>query len=120
MKMKVRVSNLQAAIQKHIAADKLRFNRETAEFAKLNSIARERYIKNLTEYLASVKQGAQHLSNYDLSARLEHGCKFKSDPKPPETHTDLLVKLDLAEDQILVVDDHSDYMKFLSGKCVCR
>lgn len=120
MKMKVRVDKLQAAIHKHIAQDKKRFERETEKYKADLEIANRRYIENLSSYLSSLRGGKSHHERYGLSDFLERGCKFPSEPKEAETHTDLLVKLDLAEDQILVVDDHSDYMKFLSGRCVCR
>lgn len=119
MKMKVRVDKLRAAIQKHVKQDAVRFEKETEKYVIAGKRAREKYITRVTAYLADVRGGGDIRQSYELSNYLERGCEFPREPKKAETHTDLLVKLDLVEDQVLVVDDHSDYMKFLSGKCVC-
>lgn len=120
MKMKVRVDKLQAAIHKHIAQDQRRFERESKKYEADSKKARERYILNVNTYLSNLRDGKDVHDSYDLDNYLRRGCKFPDEPKKPNTHASLLVKLDLAEDQVLVVDDHSDYMKFLDGKCVCR
>ena len=119
MKMKVKVSKLQDAIHRHVAQEKKRFEKESAQYVIDMDKANARYVENVATYLTAMRGGKPHLSNYELGNHLERGCKFPSEPKKANEHKDLLVKLDLAEDQILVVDDHSDYMRFLSGKCVC-
>lgn len=120
MKMKVEVSRLKAAIRKHVVQDQKRFERETAAYKQKSEAARVRYIHNVAVYLAGLREGSEANPDYNIRDRLSRGCHFPPKPKHPETHAALLVKLDLAEDQILTVDDHSDYMKFLDGKCVCR
>jgi len=120
MKMKVRTDNLRAAIKKYVAQDAKRFERETAAYNKKLLAARTRYVENVDLYLTALQSGEEPYRDYNVRDRLERGCNFPREPKEAETHTDLLVKLDLAEDQVLVVDDHSDYMKFLSGRCVCK
>ena len=119
MKMKVKVSKLQEAIRRHVKKDGIRFERECAEFEERTKKARAKYMENLADYLADLRSGKEIHERYRLYDKLERGCKFPDPVKKAEMHTDLLVKLDLAEDTILTVDDHSDYMKFLSGKCVC-
>lgn len=120
MKMKVKTEKLKAAIQKYVAQDKKRFERETEKYKIDLERANKRYVENVAAYLQSLRQGTDRHERYQLADFFETGCKFPHEPKEAETHTDLLIKLDLAEDQILTVDDHSDYMKFLSGKCICR
>jgi hypothetical protein len=120
VKMKVKVSKLQAAIHKFVEQDKKRFDRETTAYETAQKRAMEKYIENVGAYLAGLRDGKERIESYGLSDHLCRGCKFPSEPRKAETHVDLLVKLDLAEDEILVVDDHSDYMEFLSGKCVCH
>lgn len=120
MKMKVRVTKLQAAIHKYVESEKKRFERETEKYTEAQDKAEKRYIENVRAYLAFVSNGGKRLCSYELQNRLERGCNFPSEPKKAQEHKELLVRLDLAEDQVLVVDDHSDYMKFLGGKCVCR
>ena len=119
MKMKVKVSNLQAAIQKHVKQDEARFEKETEAYKGKLAKARERYLENLETYVKDFRSGKEKVGRYDLETRLDKGCNWPSEPKEVDRHVSLLVKLDLAEDQILTVDDHSDYMKFLDGKCVC-
>lgn len=119
MKMKVRVDKLQAAIHKHVEQDKRRFERESIAYRLATIKARARHIQNVVDYLKHLRAGGEVWDTYSNRERLSDGCKWPAEVKKAETHTDLLVKLDLVEDQILVVDDHSDYMKFLSGKCVC-
>ena len=120
MKMKVKVSKLQAAIHKHVQQDQKRYEREMEKYRLKMDKARERHIINVKDYLEDLRTGGDIESSYERNGRLDRGCDIPSTPKDPETHTTLLVKLDLAEDEILTVDDHSDYMKFLDGKCVCR
>jgi hypothetical protein len=120
MKMKVKVSKLQAAIHKHVEQDRKRYEREMEKYRAKMGKARERHIMNVEGYLAELRKGGDIESSYERNARLDRGVDKPSTPKDPETHIALLVKLDLAEDEILTVDDHSDYMKFLDGKCVCR
>jgi hypothetical protein len=120
MKMKVKVSRLQAAIHKHVAQDQKRYEREMEKYKVKLAKARERHIQNVAAYLADLRRGGDIKSSYERNSVLDRGVDSPTKPKGPETYEALLVKLDLAEDQILVVDDHSDYMKFLDGKCVCR
>ena len=119
MKMKVKTDALKRAIQKYVERGVAKFERETEQYRVRSAAARKRYIENLAQYLADVKDGAEIRGSYELDKYLLRGCHFPNEPEEPNRHVDLLVKLDLAEDQILTVDDHSDYMKFLSGKCVC-
>jgi hypothetical protein len=119
VKMKVRVTNLQAAIQNHIKEDEKRFDRETKKYKERLVVAREKYTENLEQYLRDFKAGKERIGRYDLENKLDKGCNWPTEPKEVNRHVSLLVKLDLAEDEILVVDDHSDYMKFIDGKCVC-
>jgi len=120
VKMKVRKDKLQDAIHKHIAQDEKRFERETSAYKDKLTKARGHYLENLESYLKEFRAGKERIQRYDLENKLERGCNWPSEPKEVDRHVSLLVKLDLAEDEILTVDDHSDYMKFLDGKCVCR
>lgn len=121
MKMKVRVDKLQAAINKHVAQDRKRFERESVAFAIAKDKYRSGYIENVRKYLGEISVGGEITgSYYDLERRLERGLKSPKEPKPVNEYRELLVKLDLAEDQVLTVDDHSDYMRFLDGKCSCN
>lgn len=120
MKMKVSVAKLRAAITKHVAEDRKRYEREVAQFNKKMVTATDQYVVNIENYLKVVSSGGERLEGYELQRRLERGCGFPTKPKEPHEYKELLIKLDLAEDQILIVDDNSDYMKFLDGKCVCR
>lgn len=120
MKMKVRVAKLQEAIHKHVTQEKKRFERETEKYNDDLARAQKKYIENVARYLADLREGKPKHQSYGLDDYLTRGCKFPTEPKDAATHADLLVRLDLAEDQILVVDDHSEYMKFLSGRCVCQ
>lgn len=120
VKMKVRVDKLQEAIHKHIAQDEKRFERETKEYKEKHQRAIAKHVDNLESYLKELRAGAEPRDSYDLRSFLDRGVKWPPQPREAATHKELLVKLDLAEDQVLTVDDHSDYMKFLDGKCVCR
>lgn len=55
MKMKVRVSKLQAAIEKHVKQDAVRFERETEKYAIAEKKAREKYVERLMKYTADVR-----------------------------------------------------------------
>lgn len=120
VKMKVRVDKLQDAIHKHIAQDRKRFDRETEEYKEKHEKAVQRHIGNVEGYLKELHAGSAPRDSYNLRDYLDRGVKWPSEPHEAATHKALLIKLDLAEDQVLTVDDHSDYMKFLDGKCVCR
>lgn len=120
MKMKVKRDALKKAIEKHVAKGIVQYEKEKTAYGGQLAVARSRYIQNVVKYQKELRNGGEPRHSYELSNWLDRGVKWPSEPKEPDRHVDLLVKLDLAEDQILVVDDHSDYMKFLSGKCVCR
>ena len=119
MKMKVAKKRLIAAIQSHIEKDEKRFAKETAEYPALEKRARDKYISNVQTYLDSLNRGGEVLDSYDARTRFDKGLKWPSKPKPVERYPALLDKLELALDDILVVDDNSVYMRFLDGKCVC-
>lgn len=120
MKIKVRKEKLRAAIVKYVEKDKERFDRETERHKEKEAVARERYIARLTQYLADVKRGMEILQSYDLSNHLNRGCDWPKTVKVATDYGALLQRLDMAEDAVLVVDDHGEYMRFLAGECVCR
>lgn len=117
--MKVRKDKLQAAIHKHVKQAEAKFESDKEKYAQKHARAKERYLANLERYVERVRKGGEVETRYDLEHILGKDIEWPSEPKEPNRHVELLVKLDLAEDAILTVDDHSDYMKFLDGKCVC-
>lgn len=120
MKLKVSKVRLRKAIVEYVEKDKQRFERETEKFEAKQKLARANYIARLSQYLSEVKAGETIIDSYHLNGHLTRGCEFPTEPKKATDYGALLQRLDLAEDQVLTVDDESEYMRFLAGECVCR
>jgi|SRR5579862_8837262 hypothetical protein len=119
MKMKVKVAELKAAIVKHQKADEARFVKESAEYKANVAFNNKLYIQNVATYLKELRQQGKRIEGYKIGEYLSRGFKREQEPKKAAHYGDLLVKLDLCVSDVVTVDDQSEYMRFLSGKCVC-
>lgn len=121
VKMKVKVSDLKAAIFKHVRDAQQTYEKELAAYEEKQEKARKRLILNVEAYLKALKSGDDDapLQSYERNNLLDHGVHFGREPQKPSANTDLIAKLNLSTEPIITVDDRSEYMRFLSGKCVC-
>lgn len=119
MKMKVSVLKLKTAIAKHQRDDESRFERELKAFEEQQLKDRSQYIDNVERYLKELRAGKEPVDSYSIREFLKRGCKDKTAPSKAAHYGDLLKRLDLCVTDTVVVDDKSEYMRFLSGKCVC-
>lgn len=117
--MKVSVAALKAAIVKYQKDDEVRFRREKEAFDIAVEHNRRQHIANVAKYLGELRRGEAQLDSYNLGHLLSRGCKSEKAPSKASSYGDLLKKLDLCVSETVVVDDKSEYMRFLSGKCVC-
>lgn len=115
MKVKVNRLKLIAALQaadKKMAAD---HKKAVARYKLLINAAREKYVRNVEKYLAELKRGREAEDGYSIRELLNKGLKWPSEPKDkPPSYAHLLSKLQLSEDKVLTVDDHSDYFRFVT------
>lgn len=119
MKMKVSVAKLKAAIVKHQKDDETRFAKEQAKFDEAESHNAKLYIENVADYLRELRSGKKAIDGYNIREWLTRGFKSSKAPHAMANYGDLLKKLDLCVTETVTVDDKSEYMRFLSGKCVC-
>lgn len=119
MKMKVKVEDLKRAIEKHVADDEKRFEKETGAYEKGMALARKRHIQNVEVYLSDLVKGGDTKDSYDLRNYLDRGVKWPSKPRQVQHYDSILAKLALSVQPVVTVDDRSEYMRILSDKCIC-
>ena len=110
MKLTVNRAKLVKAIE--AARDKARaeFEKQKAKHDKLVVVAREEYAKALEKEATDIRAGKDRVDYYEAPCRK---VKWPDKPREPKDYSELLEKLALAEDVQVVVDDKSDYFRFI-------
>lgn len=117
MQISVNRVRLIKAIERAAVEDKKRFARDTAAKAKSDKHNRAYYANRLEAYVRTVRRGGKILDGHDLARMLERKIDWQGTPGKLKNFDCLLAKLYLATDDVLKIDDKSEYFSFV--KCVC-